>query len=269
MTQGPGASTYDRWREVVKIRQEWLDHGLSPAPADRPAAERALTGIYARTARPAPRFEWVDSPRQALPLIAGRPTLDDLYARIRDPRGTAPAASDLAVVGARLKAGLSAGTLHPDPELSPVRKKGKRDESWPELPPLRAFEAGVPPNVVLHQGVLGSLRRSLVRGFRQLLRDALGGGSLPVCWYGQHDAAWIAYYDALHRLGLARYRPDDLEHLELWSALARSCGWWWPGEDVCVVADRPEQVHTESLPGAFHDEVRLVAVHYRDGWKPL
>ena len=54
-------------------------------------------------------------------------------------------------------------------------------------------------------------------------------------------------------------------------ALARSCGWWWPGEDVCVVVDRPELVRTEPVPGTWHEEIRLKrdGVRYRDGWHPL
>ncbi len=61
------------------------------------------------------------------------------------------------------------------------------------------------------------------------MRTALAGdpARVPVCWYGQQEASWVAYYDALHRLGTARYQPDDLGY---WAVLARSCGWWWTGE---------------------------------------
>jgi hypothetical protein len=262
------------WQDAIKIRQEWLVHGLSAQPADRRTAEHSLTMIYAKISRPQPRFEWVGSPAQALPLVAGWPTLELLYAWIRDPhpRGRPPLASDLAMSVARLRGALSAGVIHPDPELSPARK-GKHDKPWPELPPLRALEVGVPLGVVLHQGIRIALHRSLAHGFRALIRDTLAGNPacVPVCWYGQQDAAWVAYYDVLHRLGLARYGPDDLDHLGYWAALARSCGWWWPGEDVCIVADRPELVRTEPLPGTWHGEVRLQpdGVRYRDGWRPL
>jgi hypothetical protein len=265
-----GKNAHDRWREAAKIRQEWLDHGLSTQPADRWTAERGLTAIYARTHRPKPRFVWVESPVQALPLITGLPTLDQLYELIRDPRprGTAPLASDLAVVASQLRGALSAGVSHTDPERSAARK-GKREEPWPELPPLKALDAGVPLGVVLHQGIRIALHRSLAHGFRIPVRDSLAG-PVPACWYGQQDATWVAYYDALHRLGLASYRPDALDHLGHWAALARSCGWWWPGEDVCVVVDRPELVRTEAVPGTWHDEVRLRrdGVRYRDGWQP-
>ena len=260
------------WQEAVKIRQEWLDHGLATQPADRRTAERHLTAIYARIARPRPRFVWVDSPAQALRLTPGWPTLDQLRDGIRDPRprGKPPLASDLAMVGAQLRAALSDGVGHTDPELSPVRK-GKRGERWPELPPLDALAAGVPFGVVLHQGLRLALHRSLARGIRHRIRDALAGtGPFPVCWYGQQDAAWIGYYDALHRLGLAGYGLGETAHLDDWAAVARSCGWWWPGEEVCVVVERPATLATEPVPGSRHDEVRLspAGVTYRDGWRP-
>jgi len=262
------------WQEASKIRQEWLDHGLSTRPADRQAAERSLTMIYARISRPRPRFDWVGSPAQALPLVAGWPTLDALYALIRDPHphGKPPLASDLALSLSQLRGALSAGVAHADPELCPVRR-GKEKEPWPELPPQQALTTGVPLGVFLHQGVRTALHRSLAHGFRTPVRTVLAGdpARVPVCWYGQQEASWIAYYDALHRLGLAHYQPDDLNHLGHWAALARSCGWWWAGEEVCVVVDRPEVARTEPLPGTWHDEVRLqrAGLRYRDGWHPL
>ncbi len=267
-----GRRAHGLWQDATKIRREWLDHGLSTQPADRETAEHSLTAIYARISRPRPRFAWVGSPLRAIPLASGLPTLDQLYSWVRGTRlrGAPPLASDLAMVSSQLRGALSAGLAHADPELSPARK-GKRNEPWPELPPGQALDDGVPLGVVLHQGIRTALHRSLAQGFRAPVRTALAGhGPVPVCWYGQHDATWVAYYDVLHRLGLASYRPDDLDHLGRWIALARSCGWWWPGEDVCVVVDRPELVRTEPVPGSWHEEVRLQrhGVRYRDGWRP-
>ncbi|MFI0404772.1 DUF6745 domain-containing protein [Actinomadura sp. 3N508] len=267
-----GKNVHDRWREAVKIRQEWLDHGLSTEPADREATERGLTAIYARMSRPRPRFVWVDSPAQAIPLVAGLPTLDELYLQVRNPcaTGQSRVAGDLAMVASRLRGALSARVDYVDPELAPARK-GKNGGRWPYLPPVEALRAGVPLNVVLHRGVHNALHRSLAHGFRFPVRTALTvRGPVPVCWYGQQDAAWIAYYDVLHRLGLARYDPPQLDHLGHWATVARSCGWWWPGEEVCVVADRPDLIQTEPVPGTWHDEVRLGrdGVRYRDGWQP-
>jgi hypothetical protein len=267
-----GRKAHGIWQEAIKIRQEWLECGLSTEPADRRAAEHSLTMIYAGISRPRPQFEWVDSPDQALPLVDGWPTLGRLYAWIRDPRppGEPPLASDLALSASRLRAALSAGVTHSDPELSPARQ-GKARAPWPELPPLTALQTGTPLGVVLHRGIHNALHRSLAHGFRAPVRTALGGPDhVPACWYGQQDAAWVGYYDALHRLGLARYQPAELDHLGCWATLARSCGWWWPGEEVCVVTDRPELARTEPVGGTWHDEVRLRpdGVRYRDGWHP-
>ncbi|MFI0367499.1 DUF6745 domain-containing protein [Actinomadura sp. 1N219] len=222
--------------------------------------------------RPRPSFVWADSPAQAIPLVAGLPTLDEMYRQIWEPRapGRSRAASDLATIASRLRGALSAGVDYIDPELTPARK-GKKDERWPELPPLEALRAGVPLGVVLHRGVHTALHRSLAHGFRLPVKAALTArGPVPVCWYGQQDAAWIAYYDVLHRLGLAHYDPPQLDHLGNWAAVARSCGWWWPGDEVCVVVERPDRIRTEAVPRAWHDEVRLSrdGVRYRDGWHP-
>ena len=267
----PRATAQGLWLEAAQIRQEWLQVGLDTQPADRPTAERNLTAIYARLGRAAPRFEWVDSPAEALPLLGGRPTLDELYRWIRDPvpRGTPPLASDLAVLVSRLRAGLGAGVVHPDPESNPQRRK--KNEPWPELPPPEALRAGQPLGLVLHRGVREALHRSLADGVRRPVRAALAPGrTMPVCWYGQQEASWIAYYDALRRIGLARYGPGDSAQLGEWAALARSCGWWWPGPEVCVVAERPLELLTEPVPRAWSGEVRLRpgGIRYRDGWAP-
>ena len=257
------------WLKAAQIRQEWLAQGLSTAPADRTAAESGIAAIYARIGRRRPEFVWVDSPHKALPIVDGWPTLDQLYRLIRDPRpGRPPLASDLAASAAALRGRLSDGVAHADPELTSVRQ-AKTNKPWPDLPPRDALDRGQPLGVVLHRAVRVALHRSLAIGFSLRVRSALArDGEVPVCWYGQQEAFWVGYYDGLRRLGLADYGRDDRDHLGEWAALARSCGWWWPGDEVCAVVERPAVVRTEPVPGAWHDEVRLRAVEFRDGWRP-
>lgn len=263
------------WHHAADIRREWLHSGLSTEPADRTAAERALTTAYAWLRRPRPRFVWVDSPRQAVPLVAAMPTLDVLYQWvIRPPHsGPPPLASDLAASLSRLRGCLDERITRPDFEPPPPKRKS-REEPWPVLPPLHALRAGVPFRQVLRQGVRDALRTSLAEGFSLPVRGALGEWGTPaVCWYGQQEAYWIAYYDTWRRLGLAQYAPADDRQLDVWAALARSCGWWWPGEQVCVVAERPAAVRVERVPGGHHEQVRLCRrdgppLTYRDGWQP-
>lgn len=273
----PSSRVYELWSTAVSIRQEWLDHALSTQPADRSSAERAIAGLYARVGRPHPYIEWVDSPAKALPLVAELPTLDVLYHWVKDPpQGTPPVASDLAALASSLRSALWAGLADPDPELAPPRGSGRaRPQPWPDLPPRDALAAGVPFGIVLDRGVRRTLFRSLADGLYLRVRAALATtsphrGPLPVCWYGQHDASWVAYFDTLARLDLARYGPREVAQLSEWAALVRSCGWWWPDETRCVVIERPAQVRIEPVPGGG-GEVRLAAngLVYRDGWRPL
>lgn len=129
---------YELWNEAVLIRQEWLGHALSTEPADRAAAERALTGIHERVGRPRPRIEWVDSPVKALPLVAGLPTHDELYRWIlpRSPQRTPPIASDLAALVSSLRSGLWEGRLPDTDPTTPGRRKQMPEAGWPELAPM-------------------------------------------------------------------------------------------------------------------------------------
>lgn len=241
------------WYRAAEIRDEWLRYGLDTRPADRVTAQHHLAAIYARLSRPRPRFVWVDSPHQARQHLAGLPTLDTLHRWIRGPQppGKPPLASDLVAGLSRLRGALDGGVGHPD--LDPARPRKKEHKAWPVLPPLEALAAGVPLREVLRQSVREALRERLADGCYLPVRAALG--PLPVCWYGQQESYWIAHYDALRRLGFARYGARDEAHLDDWAALARSCGWWWPGEEVCVIVERPASV----APGS---------VRYRDGWCP-
>lgn len=55
--------------DVSRLRDDWLAHALSTAPADRPAAEEAVAQLYAATGRPPPRFVWVRSPAEAAKVL--------------------------------------------------------------------------------------------------------------------------------------------------------------------------------------------------------
>jgi hypothetical protein len=278
-------SAIEHWQHAAEIRREWLTHGLCTEPADRTAAEHSLAAIYARVSRRRPRFVWVGSPRQALPLLTGRPTHDVLHSWVvgRQPPGSPPLASDLATRLHRLRSALDESLTDPDldppptPRVKPARgQKPARDDpkALQTLRPEDALHDGVPLRNVLRHGVWEALRASLADGFYLPVRAALGAtGSVPVGWYGQQDASWIAFYDTVRRLGLGRFPAEDAEHLDDWAVLARSCGWWWPGEQTCVVVERPAVIDTEPVPGGWYEQRRLrqgnrFPVVYRDGWRP-
>ncbi|MEV6596091.1 hypothetical protein AB0M36_04405 [Actinoplanes sp. NPDC051346] len=250
------AAILDHWHRADGIRREWLDVGLDVGPADRETAERILTRFYRRHGRAQPRFVWVESPADALPHTAGIPGHDDLHAWLRPvpPPGRPPVSVDIAASWSRLLAALDDAADHPD--LEPTRQVRKGDKPWPELPPEAALEAGVPLRVVLRRGVRDTLRTALMGNVALPIRAALGPSArLPICWYGQQDASWIAQHDVLRKLGLSHPAPRDVTYLDDWSTLARATGWWWPGEEVCVAVDRPARIGPEAVE--FRDGSRL------------
>jgi hypothetical protein len=248
------------WHAALPIRQEWLAWGLCTEPADRTTAERCLSRIYAGLGRGRPRFEWVDSPRRALDRLAGLPDHEELRRWVtgRTPPGRPPLASDLAAGLSRLRSALDDGLTHDD--LGSASTLARDKKPWPVLPAVDALKLGVPLREVLRQGVRLALENSLATGFYLPVRAVLGSpATLPVGWYGQQDASWIAYYDVMRRLKLGHYPSADDTRLNDWADLARSCGWWWPGEDRVVLVERPAVIRT--MPA--------LAVEYRDGWQPF
>ncbi|MBM2623132.1 hypothetical protein JIG36_47300 [Actinoplanes sp. LDG1-06] len=228
----------------MEIRREWLDIGTTTKPVDHGTTEEAIASVYARHRRRRPEFVWVTSPRAALGHLDGLPAHEDLRTRLNDP----PLASDIAAGLSRLRSALEADYTEP-PADRPVPKR-KKGETWPAMPPEQALEIGLPFREVLLRGVRDEVFRRLSAVYLPI-RAALG--PVPVGWYGNQDAYWIAYADVLRRTGLAPVR--ETREFEVWAALTRSGGWWWPGERRCVLVERPVTLRTDPL-----------FVEYGDGW---
>ncbi|WP_262058591.1 DUF6745 domain-containing protein [Streptomyces sp. STR69] len=244
-----------------RLSDEWRAHGLAARPADRPAAEAAVAALYRLIDAPAPEFVWAPSPAAALSLVHDDPqTFPPVHFRgpnlPRYPENWPPAAL-LANLVQDLRRSLDRAIGH----------TATRDYSWRPLATVaeQALTAGVSMprivDMVAHDALYTTLRNCVRAPMRTELMPTTGGTD-GLTWYGQHDAHWIAHYDVYARLGLATYRRPDAELLALLAELARSTGWWWPGEGRCVMSERPTEVHTEPLPNAHNGEVRL---HRDDG----
>jgi len=238
----------DLWWRATTLRSEWLDHALSTAPADRQASEDAIAGLYALVGRPRPTFTWVDSPAAASPPPSAGLRSDRLL----------PLESLVASLLSALRDRLD-------------RRIGARRTSYVQPPdPLAALRSGLPLGTVLEAGVRDPLHRTAAESVAGAIRAAIPERS-GLVWYGQHEAAWVAHYDVHRRIGSTVFGADDLVQLELWATIARSCGWWWPREGECVVAERPAVVHVEPVAGSAYGESRVhredgPAVVFRDGW---
>ncbi|MEO3764311.1 DUF6745 domain-containing protein [Streptomyces sp. B8F3] len=261
---------------AVALRDDWLGHAFSTLPADRPAAEAAVTGLYRLVGAPPPRFVWIPSPAAApRALRAGQPA----FGRPRLRAADAPALGAQWPVASRLASLLSALHTRLDRCVRRPSVLGPRSRRpWYQAARGMTAEDGLHDGYALRDilwtAVRDPLAATLLDGPRPAIRTALlpvtDAEPLGLTFHGQHDAHWIGHYDIHARLGLAAYGAADTRQLALWADLARTAGWWWPGEGVCLVAERPAEAHTEPLPGARHGELRLhrpdgPAVRYADG----
>ncbi|MCG8915013.1 hypothetical protein L6E12_04320 [Actinokineospora sp. PR83] len=216
---------------IEQVRREWLEYAFATEPADRSTAEAVISEFYATIGRPPPAFEWVGSP-----------------AAVRADIGSA--------AGDRVAVEFATRTAR-------VRDRLERDLRPWGLPGDPGERTACPATAqsFVDNMVHGELRRVVREGVVAVVAAAAGRSA--VRWYGQHDADWVGWHDACARLLGTRRSPRDEHFLALWTTLARSCGWWWPREGVCVVAERPESVHTEDWRLHRADGP---ALRYPDGW---
>ena len=113
-------------------------------------------------------------------------------------------------------------------QLSSLRRRISQRSEW----------QGAPSRV--RRALRLNIRRGLVQAVSSTMDHPSG-----VRWLGQHDADWLAEF-AAHRLLGTKFDAADLALFELWATLARSTGWWWPREDVCIMAERPVAVHVDA-----------------------
>ncbi len=229
----------ESWWRAVDVREEWSAHALSCEPADRPATEATITALYAMVDAPPPEFVWLDSPSAAVDVL---PPSGPLQFPCPVENRIASLRSDLRI---RLEARVG---RHPPFETSN---------------PLAAVESGWPAKSILDPLVHGALQRSIRESVAGLIRAAIGGVELGLRWLGQHDVDWLALYDVHQRVLDTRFSPSDVAQLQLWSTLARSCGWWWARGNQCFVTERPLVVRMDS--DRLHNAAGP-AVAYPDGW---
>lgn len=266
------------------LRAEWAAHGLATGPADRAAAEAAVTELYRLAGAPEPEFHWVPSPVAAASLISATASGPDaqrafhpsrLRARTAPGLGSDwPVASRLASMVSDLRDRMDGRIQRQGPVFGwDFRSDFDRLHRARTLEPEEALGSGVTPRALLQVALREPLTASLADAVRIPMRTGLlppAAGSPGLTWYGQHDADWIGYYDAHLRTGVTSFRHHDTYQLGHWAALARSTGWWWPADGRCVMAERPAEIRTEPLPGGTLGEVRLhhpdrPALRYADG----
>jgi hypothetical protein len=271
------ASPVEKIRLAVTLRNEWLAFGLSTEPADRPAAEAAVTRLYTMAGASPPAFKWAPSPLAALHAVqtarSRYPAIETRYPPPGQLGRKMPVAARLASLESHLRSRLDARIGRS--AMAWLRSPGTGIGTVSMYRPEDAVLSGISDRsivmVTAGQSLHGTLTDAVAAPLRAALAQVIGkdadddqlnvaGGVMA--FRGQHDASWAGYYDIRRRAGFGGYAAADFSELDVWAALARSAGWWWPGEGLCVMAERPVAVHTEPLAGSHHGELRL---HRADG----
>jgi hypothetical protein len=87
------------------------------------------------------------------------------------------------------------------------------------------------------------------------------GDSVGASGYGQHDAAWIAFYNFFREVcGLV----EQTEKLEGLSLICRNAGWFLPHQNICWISERHNICNRDDR-GRLHCE-NGPALAYPDGW---
>lgn len=214
-----------------EVRAEWIRHGLSTAPADRPSAVAGVRDTYRAAGLPPPRkVVWVDSPLQGVnyffPLCGGRENDDKV----------------------RVK-GLLHDRIHKQYEFTPN----------PDLQHAVEARVGRQVDSRVTPVVLRIEKQLQVQGDPVIDRRYFPGRQWLHSVRGQFEASTLSNYDAYARLGI---KPCGRVMGIL--RVARSAGMWWALRDVVVLCERPTEILHDSQ-GRLHGQDGP-AITYPDGW---
>jgi hypothetical protein len=268
-----------QWDDARAVRGEYLAASVCTDPADRPAAESAISRMYELAGHEVPQFIWCQSPAAVRLVI-----------RMLSPRAGGPLAGAL---GRPLDADIETSLVR---EVEESLRRSLKGVLGRELRRDLRFRLGG-RSLIARQVFATSADNVMWRPLQSLFASPLGESvkeSLQAMLWppdpdprwnppqereprsesrwsrnGGQFESWMTEFDVARRLGLVTFGREDNERLDLWCTLARSCGWWLAYQHVCVVAERPAVVCAEA-PGAW-SRLRLhcpdgPALAFRDGW---
>ncbi|KAB2849168.1 MAG: hypothetical protein F9K44_08770 [Hyphomicrobiaceae bacterium] len=233
-------------QSLAACRARWEARCVSTAPADRAETEKGVRHAYRAAGLQAPDVVWCNGPRElaeARSEPAAVKTVGPLVNVVDRVRSSVDP-SVLNIVRREQMSAISAGMGHfptgrlvieAMTDVVPWSPGGRTSKRWPRL--VNRLKVLKPPNWA---------RAPLVHfGF------------------GQHAGARLALYEfLLDNFGLER----QLEPLRGLVAIARSCGWVMPHENVCFAVERHDTLKIDAVIGKLH-AASGPAIRYADGWE--
>jgi hypothetical protein len=257
---------------VAAFREKWFQAATCTEPADRARAETAIVRLYSALNLSAPRFVWCSSPMtaQIALCVLGRRRCSrrteswrSLEPALRDALGDAARPSPL---GIWLGDALQPSGVCLEDVLGDQREDWRRFE-MSEFASTRAGQAlGA---AAMENPLWGSLRALVLLEsvLVAALSRSLQASELPY----QAAPSWVRLDAGLIEIFLfhrdvlrVRYAPPLSERLDWWADLVHLCMWWWPYSRICLVSERPAEIHV--LNGRRLHNDTGPAVRFCDGW---
>jgi hypothetical protein len=220
-------------------RDKWIAIGLSNETANRPRAEAGIAMAYQIAKLPPPKeIKWFDSPKTMIEHSVRDSVGDSMWNSVRYSVGNSV-------------------------------RNSVRDSVWDSMwdsmwdSVWASMRDSVRDSVM--DSVVNSVRNSVWASMRDSVRDSVVNSVRnsvrdSVCW-GQHGADWLSFYDYMgEALGL----QDKVYPLHGLIEIAKSAGWWMPYKDICLISERPCELH-RNHQGRLHKDGGM-AVRYPDGW---
>src|SRR4030043_179109 len=106
----------------------------------------------------------------------------------------------------------------------------------------------------LRENLGDNLRDNLGDNLRDNLRDNLWDnlwanlvGNLGASDFsGNFGMFWLSYYVFAEKYLGVDYGCNG-QLLQLWDDIGKSCGWWYPYKNICIISDRPKEINKKGI----------------------
>ncbi len=253
------------------IRDEYLAHGLSTAPADRTRAESAFARVYERIKLPTPRVIWVSSP---LGAHFAHALLSKFFHLAEGKVGAQVRAQVRDQVGAQVRAQVR-------DQVGDQVWAQVRDQVWAQVWAQVRDQVGAQVRAQVRDQVgdqvWAQVRDQVWAQVWAQVGDQVGDQVRDQVWaqvgdqvsfqyptmHGQHDATWAAWVMAAVAIGV-RLRSDTADGFKIFLDLCQSCMWAYAYTNTVIACDRPLSISRDER-GRLHNDDGP-AMEFRDGW---
>ena len=232
---------------------EWRPVGEDTAPANRSRAEAAIARLYREIGERPPRFTWCLSPIAGAWAVGWKspclPGLDLPPPRRRE-------------FGEPLADRLLTQLRPSIPGVSLRQRIGA--ERFDRLQSRLEIERGLLVGAEIDRAVINQLlvQRNTAPGPTVQATGHAIVTEIGIGHIGQ-DVDWICFHQLWHKVIGSSFPPQVSAWIDMWAEAVKSCGWWWPCRDVCVVCERPSVIRTDG-GGRLHHR-RGPALCFPDG----